>query len=85
MAARGPVAALLTTFVWAVVLTGIAPRLAHAFGEETRITNQLAGQSTPDISGSRIVWQDGRNDLGDIYAYDLGTQEGTRLTTDPTK
>ncbi|MHB8922818.1 MAG: TolB family protein, partial [Thermoleophilia bacterium] len=43
------------------------------------------GQSAPDVSGSRVVWQDTRAGAGqeDIYMYDLATGRETPVTTAP--
>ncbi|MHB1390608.1 MAG: fibronectin type III domain-containing protein [Thermoleophilia bacterium] len=42
-------------------------------------------QYTPDVSGTRVVWQDGRAGDGqeDIYMYDLATGRETPVTTAP--
>ena len=42
-----------------------------------------ADQVNPDISGNIIVWQDKRNDDGDIYMYNLETGTEKRITNDP--
>ena len=54
-------------------------------GIETRITTDGNNQIMSAISGDRIVWQDDRNDLGDIYMYDISTSTETRITNDINK
>ena len=55
-----------------------------AMANETRITSDPADQSSPDISGNRIVWMDQRNVLArDIYMYDLASNSEVQITTDP--
>ena len=44
-----------------------------------------ANQTNPDISDRYVVWEDDRNDNGDIYAYDLRKDSVIRITTDPHK
>jgi len=57
---------------------------AVAMANETRITIDPANQSSPDISGDRIVWMDQRNGLAsDIYMYDLVSNTEVQITTDP--
>ncbi|MDD5419489.1 MAG: PKD domain-containing protein, partial [Methanomicrobiaceae archaeon] len=53
-------------------------------GNESPICTEPGEQMYPAISGDRIVWQDHRNDTGgDIYLYDLTTEEETPICTDP--
>jgi len=42
-----------------------------------------ADQIRPDICGNIVVWQDKRNDDGDIYMYNLEAEIETRLTNNP--
>lgn len=44
-----------------------------------------ANQKNPDVSDRYVVWEDDRNDDGDIYAYDLETDSVIRITTDQHK
>jgi len=44
-----------------------------------------ANQTNPDISDRYVVWEDDRNDPGDIYAYDLQVDSVIRITSDPHK
>jgi beta propeller repeat protein len=37
------------------------------------------GQWVPEVDGDRVVWQDQRNDDGDIYLYDFGTATETPI------
>ena len=50
-------------------------------GSETRITTNSADQLDPAISGSYIVYTDGRNANKDIYLYDLVSKQETDLTS----
>ncbi|HEX3044916.1 MAG TPA: S8 family serine peptidase [Bacillota bacterium] len=45
-----------------------------------QITNNPANQSSPSISGNRIVWLDERNKGFDVYLYDLEQNQETRIT-----
>lgn len=38
-------------------------------------------QADPSISADKVVWQDGSNDGGDIYLYDLSIEQESRITT----
>jgi TolB protein len=46
-----------------------------------QITTNSADQSSPSISGDRIVWKDKRNRNWDVYMYDLSTSKEKRITT----
>jgi beta propeller repeat protein len=46
-----------------------------------QITTNSSFQKYPSISGSRIVWQDQRNNGFDIYLYDLDTNQESRITS----
>ena len=58
-------------------------------GEERRITDEPARRHHLQISGSRLVWQDNRNELEedgyhfDIYAYDLADGKETLVVLAP--
>ena len=47
-----------------------------------RVTTDNAIQGQPDISGDYVVWADHRHGNIDVYAYNLATEEETRITTD---
>ena len=54
---------------------------------ETRITTDTSRQLNPAIYGSKIVWEDYRNQPGpfgkaNIYMYDINTKIETRITAD---
>jgi beta propeller repeat protein len=46
-----------------------------------QITTNTSDQRFPTVSGNIIVWQDYRNGLPDIYAYDLSTRTEMQITT----
>lgn len=48
--------------------------------KETQITTSGTAYK-PDIFGSRIVWQDYRNEDSDIFMYDLDTHKETQIST----
>jgi beta propeller repeat protein len=50
---------------------------------EKRITTDDAIPGAPDISGTKVVWQDFRDGNHEIYAYDLATGNETRVTNNP--
>jgi TolB protein len=47
---------------------------------EQKLTSLLTYRSNPRVSGTAVVWADGRNGGSDIYLYDLGINSETRLT-----
>ena len=49
---------------------------------EERITTDTKDQDDPAIYGDIVVWQDERNDFGDIWGYNLKTKEEFQITTD---
>lgn len=52
--------------------------------QETRITDEAAEQSEPAISGSQIIWQDGRHsNHRQLYQYDLATHTESRVSSVP--
>jgi len=58
-----------------------------ATAEERQITTDPAHQQKPRISGDLIVWEDWRNDdgswtNGDIYGFDLATQQEFPISTE---
>ena len=68
----------------ALLLPGVA--LAHTYPPkhgETRLTTNPATQEHPDISGTKVVYEDERNGNSDIYCYDLRTGRTSRLTYEP--
>ncbi len=50
---------------------------------QIQITSDPHNQIDPEKSGSTIVYADDRNGNWDIYAYELGSMQERRLTTDP--
>jgi TolB protein len=42
-------------------------------GIRRALTSAHSAKSTPRISGTRIIWTDGRNGTDDVFAYDLST------------
>jgi len=52
-------------------------------GNEIPICTNPSGQYSPDIWGTKVVWDDHRNADFDIYMYDLITGEETRITDAP--
>lgn len=50
---------------------------------DRQITTNSASQRSPDISGDRVVWQDGRNGNSDIYMYNLSTGIESPISIDP--
>lgn len=52
-------------------------------GVDRQITSDAAIQTSPDISGDRVVWQEHRDGQSDVFLHDLGTGETRRLTDDP--
>jgi beta propeller repeat protein len=51
-------------------------------GKERQITTDPSYESSPAVSGNRIVWQDYRNGNFDIYMYDISMGTETQITTD---
>ncbi|OGY26408.1 MAG: hypothetical protein A2Z42_04560 [Candidatus Woykebacteria bacterium RBG_19FT_COMBO_43_10] len=45
------------------------------------LKRNVGNQLSPRVYGQKIVWWDTRNDKGDIYLYDLGTNTERRITT----
>jgi beta propeller repeat protein len=62
-------------------LTGILSTLASYV--VSPLIADSADQKRPDISGNLVVWWDERNDGGDIYSYDLETDDVKRITDNP--
>lgn len=52
-------------------------------GTDRRITSDAAEQAAPDVSGTRIVWEDARHGQTEIYLHDVSTGQERRLTSDP--
>ena len=50
---------------------------------ELIVADDTADQTSPDISGHLVVWQDKRNNHWDIYGYNLVTRKEFRITDDP--
>lgn len=50
-------------------------------GTKSSICTEPAYRWSPGIYEDRIVWQDGRNGIGDIYLYNIGTGTETQVTT----
>jgi beta propeller repeat protein len=53
-----------------------------ATNKERRLTKNVGNPSFPQISGTKVVWRETRNDQTDLYLYDLVTNTERRLTTD---
>jgi beta propeller repeat protein len=49
-------------------------------GSGFRITNLVASQCRPDVSGDTVVWMDQRNGNWDIYGYDLSEDHEFLIT-----
>ena len=52
-------------------------------GERRRLTERIEGQFHPAIAGHRVVWQDTRGGVLDIYGYDFLRESELRLTDTP--
>lgn len=71
-------------FAWADTTTGYRVHVHEFASNETTV---IAGSvpdanGSMDMSGTRIVWSDGRHGNADIYWYDVATDEQRRLTSD---
>ena len=77
----------VTSTALLLLLVILPTTTVFAQGIEVPICTHPAGQYSPAIWGSRIVWTDYRNNAGDdnndIYMYDLNTGQETRITTAP--
>lgn len=63
--------------------TGDAPSARNEAGVDRQLTSDAATQTSPDISGDLVVWQEQRDGQSDVFLHDLGTDETRRLTDDP--
>ena len=52
-------------------------------GETRRLTERIEGQYHPAIFGDRVVWQDTRGGVLDIYGYDFLRESELRFTDTP--
>lgn len=74
---------LIVVLVATACFVAAAPASAAWFLPELQLTNDDPYQQFPDVSGTKVVYEDSRNGNLDIYLYDLATKTETRLTTDP--
>lgn len=65
-----------------LVPTGDESLAREEAGVDRQITSDPAIQTSPDISGDRVVWQEHRDGQSDVFLHDLGTGETRRLTDD---